>query len=249
MKFLPHILVLLLVFVAPAWDYFEAKRLKSSVDPRKRVRWYATITSCSWIFALATWAAFNWRNLFRIAAPASWLPEGTFARVIVAGALITGIVAAQVMTLIAMRSNEKMRAKIGEALRPLYFILPVTREERRWWVAVSLTAGVCEEIVYRGFLIPYFMGAPASFPVTLAMIASSLVFGLAHIYQGVRGAIGTAILGMVFAVLFVTTGNLWVPIVLHALIDARLLLMIDEGQNLEPMAQGAGNSSDDGYAR
>jgi len=249
MKYLPHLIVLLLIFVAPAWDYFEVKRLKASADPRKRVRWYAMVISYSWILALGACAAFGWRTLFRISAPAFWLPQGQVAGALVAGALITGIVMVQVMTLIAMRSNEKMRAKITEALRPLYFILPVTREERGWWIAVSLTAGICEEIVYRGFLIPYFMGAPANLPVTIAMIASSLVFGLAHLYQGVRGAIGTAILGMVFAILFVMTGNLWVTIVLHALIDARLLLMIAEGQSLEPVTQGRGTLSDDAYAR
>jgi uncharacterized protein len=235
MKYLPHVIALALVFVAPAWDYFETKRLKASADPRRRVRWYAKIIVFSWIFALGTCAAFGWKSVFRIAASASWLPEGHIVRVLVAGALIGGM-AAQVVMLLAIHASEKTRAKIAEALRPMYFILPVTREERRWWIAVSLTAGVCEEIVYRGFLIPYFM-VHANLPVTLAIIASSLVFGMAHIYQGLRGAIGAALLGMVFAVLFVMTGNLWVPITLHALIDARLLLMISEGQNLEPVAQ------------
>ena len=95
----------------------------------------------------------------------------------------------------------------------------------------------CEEIVYRGFLIRYFMGTPRYLAVSLAMIASNGVFGPGHIYQGAKGAIATTILGMVFAILFVTTGRLWAPIVLHALMDARLLLMIDEGQSLEPAAQ------------
>jgi hypothetical protein len=127
----------------------------------------------------------------------SWLPETQVARVLVAGALIAGILVAQVMTLVGVRSNEKVRARIAEALRSMYFILVLT----------------------------------------LAMIASSVVFGPGHIHQGAKGAMGTTILGMVFAIVFVTTGTLWVPTVLHALIDARLLPMIDEGQSREPAAQ------------
>jgi uncharacterized protein len=235
MRYLPHVITAMLIFVAPAWDYFEARRLKQSADPRKRVRWYAKLTVCSWIFAAGACAVVGWREVFSIAARAAWLPQAAGARAFVAG-MIGAIIVAQAVMLVAMRSNEKMKAKITEAMRPLYFMLPVTREERRWWLVVSVTAGICEEIVYRGFLIPYFMGAPAYFSITLAMAASSVVFGLGHIYQGVRGAIGTAVLGMVFAILFVMTGSLWAPIALHALIDARILLMIPEGMDLAPTA-------------
>jgi membrane protease YdiL (CAAX protease family) len=69
------------------------------------------------------------------------------------------------------------------------------------------------------------------------MGVSSLIFGIAHIYQGMRGTIGSSVLGFIFALLFVMTGNLALPMLLHALIDARILLMIPEGMNLAPEAQ------------
>ena len=140
--------------------------------------------------------------------------------------------------LLKLRGNSEARGKLMKAMAALWFILPVTREERRWFFVVSITAGVCEEVVYRGFLIHYLMGAPAGIGVTLAVVVSSVIFGIGHIYQGVRGAIGTAILGFVFAVLFVVTGNLAAPILLHAAIDARVLLMIPEGLDLAPGEAG-----------
>ncbi|MGC1382317.1 MAG: CPBP family intramembrane glutamic endopeptidase, partial [Candidatus Acidiferrales bacterium] len=119
----------------------------------------------------------------------------------------------------------------------VYFILPVTHEERVWFFFVSLSAGICEEILYRGFLIHYWMGSPTQLSVAMAMLVSSLIFGIGHIYQGVRGAIGSTVLGFIFALLFVMTGNLALPMFLHALIDARILLMIPEGLDLAPTAE------------
>jgi uncharacterized protein len=58
------------------------------------------------------------------------------------------------------------------------------------------------------------------------MLACAL-FGFAqHIYQGLKGIVGTAILGLLFSAVFVVTGNLLVPMILHFLIDLRILLLL-----------------------
>jgi membrane protease YdiL (CAAX protease family) len=51
------------------------------------------------------------------------------------------------------------------------------------------------------------------------------VFGLAHAYQGVTGVVTTGVLGGVLAALYLGTGSLLLPVVLHALIDLRFLLV------------------------
>jgi uncharacterized protein len=235
MRYLPHAIALALILVMPVWDYFEAARLKASTNPRKRVHWYAKLIPLSWSFAALACIPAGWPAVFFTSARsgAAWLSLGEGIRLFLIG-VITAVLLTQVGMLIAMRKNEKLRAKIATALRSVYFILPVTREERWWFFFVSITAGICEEILYRGFLIHYLIGSSAHLNVTLAMIASSLIFGMAHFYQGVRGAIGSAILGMVFAVVFVLGGNLLLPMFLHTLIDARVLLMIPEGVSLAP---------------
>ena len=48
---------------------------------------------------------------------------------------------------------------------------------------------------------------------------SSIVFGVGHLYQGPTGALRTGVIGMVFAVLTIATGSLWVPMLVHVLID------------------------------
>jgi CAAX protease family protein len=235
-SYIPHIVVLALIFVMPAWDMVETRRLRASADPRKRLKWYLKLIVASWaLAALVTWTSGGWHNVATIYAHAPWLPSGEAARDFVVG-LLVAIIVAQTVMLFQLRRKPEAQAKIAKALASLYFILPVTREERRWYFIVSLTAGICEEVVYRGFLIHYLMGAPAMLHVGLAVVGSSLIFGLGHLYQGIRGMIGTTVLGLVFAILYLITGNLAIPILLHAAIDARILLMLPEGVDLAPIA-------------
>jgi membrane protease YdiL (CAAX protease family) len=236
MRYIPHLITFTLIFIMPVWDYFESKRLKQSPEPRKRVQWYRKVILGSWLFAILAAVAAGWREVFFIGVRPGWMPMREGVRDFVAG-LVAALIMVQVVALLKARGNEEVRAKLARALKAVYFILPVTREERVWFLFVSLTAGICEEILYRGFLIHYWMGAPAGLGVTLAMLVSSVIFGVGHIYQGVRGAISTSILGFVLAVLFVMTGSLAAPIFLHAVLDARVLLMVPEGLDLAPEAQ------------
>ena len=138
------------------------------------------------------------------------------------------LIAIMLPALLALRS-EKIRAKAGKAAKRLAYLLPSTRDERAWWWAVCITAGICEEIVYRGFLLHYFHTLPFHLSLTWALVVSSMIFGIGHLYQGVGGGVQTAVIGFVFGTMFVMTGSLVLPIVLHAVMDLRVLAMLPVG--------------------
>ncbi len=234
---IPHFIAVFLIVGAPVWDVLEMRRLKASTDPGARVSWYAKALTASWTMALLAVLVSGWRELWYIRETVSWLPHGDGVRAFLIGLLVAMLVG-QLIPIVVMRSNEKLQARVRQALSALYFILPVTRKERWWWVAVSLTAGVCEEILYRGFLIRYFQAAPAYASLTFAIVGSIIAFGIGHSYQGFRGVVATSILGAVFAVIFVMTGSLLVPVLLHAFVDVRILLMVPEGVSLAPAREG-----------
>ena len=99
------------------------------------------------------------------------------------------------------------------ALSPL---IPHNRVERAWFIAVAITAGLCEEFIYRGFLLWAF--APW-LGLWGAALASTVSFGLAHAYQGRGGAIRAGTFGAVFVVLAIAMGSVVPGMMLHALLD------------------------------
>ena len=95
-------------------------------------------------------------------------------------------------------------------------IAPRTPKEDRLFGIVSITAGVCEEILYRGLLLAALVSLVGTWP---AVAISSLIFGLGHAYQGTSGIAMTGLVGLVLALLTVVSGSLYTAIILHAVID------------------------------
>ena len=104
-------------------------------------------------------------------------------------------------------------------------LLPRTTGERRLFTLVGVTAGVCEEWLYRGFFLAVVAAVGGGLPAPVLVAVGALAFGLAHAYQGVAGIVTTGVLGGVMAGLYLGTGSLLLPVLLHALIDLRFLLV------------------------
>ncbi|MDG6109765.1 CPBP family intramembrane metalloprotease [Dactylosporangium aurantiacum] len=113
---------------------------------------------------------------------------------------------------------------IDPAEDPLAFLRPATPAERRWAAVGALAAGAGEEIVFRGLFIA--AGTATGLPPWAAAALSAVLFGLGHRYQGVRGMIVTTGAAVVFTTLYALTGNLIVPIALHATVDLVSLLLV-----------------------
>ena len=230
MMILQHLLVFFLIVVTPLWDWYEIPKLKASVAPRKKIRFYQKIVAASWacaMVAVVTIGVAAATTIHTASGDAAWLEPrsraGFFLEGLVAGMLIVIMLPA----FLALRS-EKIRVKAGKAAKKLAFLLPSTAEERRWWWLVCITAGICEEVVYRGFLLHYFH-VPLHLNLTWALVVASVIFGIGHLYQGIAGAVQTVVIGFVLGILFLLTGNLLLPIVVHAVMDLRVLAMLPEG--------------------
>lgn len=92
-----------------------------------------------------------------------------------------------------------------------------------WWriPVLLLTAfanGWAEEIVVVGFLLTRLR--QLRFSPVAAVVITSVLRGLYHLYQGFGAGLGNLAMGLVFGYLYVRTGRLWPLIVAHALIDA-----------------------------
>ena len=228
---LQHLLVLLLVVGAPLWDRYEIPRLKASTEPRKKIHYYGKIMAATWICAIASALFIGIVSVFAIhttPGEIAWLDPGSRGRMFMQGLTIGVLIVIFVPAVLALRS-EKIRVKAGKAAKRMSFLLPSSGEERRWWWLVCLTAGIGEEVIYRGFLLHYLHVAPFHWSWTLALAVSSVIFGIGHLYQGIAGGASTVVVGFLFGLMFLATGNLLLPIVVHAVMDLRILALLPEG--------------------
>jgi membrane protease YdiL (CAAX protease family) len=104
-------------------------------------------------------------------------------------------------------------------------LLPRTAAERRAFARLAVTAGTCEELLYRGVLLGVAVAlAPGLTPWRLVAV-SALAFAVAHTYQGPVGMATALVLGGGLAVLFLGSGSLLLPVLHHVLIDLRILVL------------------------
>jgi uncharacterized protein len=107
---------------------------------------------------------------------------------------------------------DRVRSKMAE-IEPLS---PHTSEERKIWTIVAITAGCCEEVLFRGFLLAFL----ASLAGLIAAVAITvLLFGLFHAYYGWKGILKTAAFGLFVTALALWSASLVPVIILHASID------------------------------
>jgi membrane protease YdiL (CAAX protease family) len=78
-------------------------------------------------------------------------------------------------------------------------MLPHRGIELTLWIALSVTAGFCEETVFRGYLQRQFMALTQSAPA--GILLSAAAFGAAHAYQGFRMVILIGLYGAMFGIL------------------------------------------------
>jgi membrane protease YdiL (CAAX protease family) len=228
-----HLLFLFLLVVVPIWDLYSTRKLKRNPSSEQKIRYYKTICTWLWIASALAVVAIGFRPLFTISSSPgeiSWLLLHPWVRYLVEALIAIFVIISVVLpvgTVIWMKLTKRPRRyRSADALKSFSYFFPATWTERRWWVFVCITAGVCEETLFRGFLLQYLHVFPWTLNLTLALLISSVVFGFNHLYQGARGVAGTAIAGLLFGLLFLLTGNLLLPIIFHGVIDLRMLAIL-----------------------
>jgi membrane protease YdiL (CAAX protease family) len=96
-------------------------------------------------------------------------------------------------------------------------LLPQSLVEVLIWIGTSITAGICEEMAFRGYLQRQIHALSGS--VVVAVVGQGLVFGLGHSYQGWKSTIVICVLGVLFGTLAAWRRNLRANIIVHAWAD------------------------------
>ncbi|WP_150237862.1 CPBP family intramembrane glutamic endopeptidase [Nocardiopsis quinghaiensis] len=111
---------------------------------------------------------------------------------------------------------------LPEPERERGLLVPRGTVERALAAGVAVTGGVFGELLYRGLFIVLLAGMGV--PLWITAVLSVALFSVAHLYQGWWGLVSAGASGTLFTVLYLGTGSIWVPILVHVALDLRSLV-------------------------
>jgi len=209
------LIFLFLGVVVPWRGSIRMKKLlaKPETTSKERISLYGSTRLMQWAITLFAF----WRATARgLTAGDFGLGRGQFAEIFLA--CVVGGLALGALHWGNLRRVARVGGAGAERMRSIAkHILPQSGVELLPYCALAVTAGVCEEFLYRGFA--YAALTRAGVPVWLGFLGTSILFGLAHLYQGRGGVVGTTILGLLFAGGRLVFGSLVPAIVWHSVID------------------------------
>ncbi len=230
---LPNVL-LLVTIMGLVWflkgDLFGYRRIKRLSDTASRQKTYRLwIAKAAIAFVLP--AVIGLALLGRLDALVTVPPEFDALRTLlpsfegdsrvellgmIGGSALGGLIIGAVL---ATRGNWRILKTIGN----VGSLLPRNRPEIAHAAAMSIAAGISEELAFRLFL-PLLV-ALVSGNAFVAFGVAVAAFGAMHLYQGRAGVIATTLVGALMAAVYLMTGELWLAMVLHALIDLNSLAL------------------------
>jgi membrane protease YdiL (CAAX protease family) len=127
----------------------------------------------------------------------------------------TGVAVVFLICSIAVLSIMGGHGKAADA--STQFLFPHGKLESTLWILMSLTAGICEEAIFRGYLQCQFTAFSRN--TAIGIVLSAATFGAAHAYQGLRHAVQIAILGAMLGALAWWRKTVRPGMIAHALED------------------------------
>ena len=203
-------IVLAIVGLNAYWALTRAAEARGGMGPGRPAIYLRTIAT-EWVVLAAVVIGVKLRGVSLEAVfGEKWRSVGAVLRDAALGT------AAMVMALVLVTIIGALFGE-GSADGTVRFLLPQSAQEKALWILVSMSAGICEEAVYRGYLQRQFAAMTGRVPAGIIM--SGLAFGAVHLYQGLSRAASIAMLGMFFGLVAQWRKSVRPVMVAHALQD------------------------------
>lgn len=213
------LLIALICLWLPAQEFAGMALSHRAIDaglPRARLNTYGQSLVTLWLTAGAVLMV--WLLEGRALAGLGLRYDGA-AREVLGFAAAAIIGALLLMQYVAVASREEMRTAFRAAVEKAPGVkrfMPQTSAEYWRFQLLSVTAGVTEEIIFRGFLI----AALASLlPLWAAALAALVIFVALHVYQGIAQLPGVFLAGAAMTAIYLVSGSLYPAIAAHVLVD------------------------------
>jgi len=206
-----HTTLLLVILLGGAGlMYFSSTRMRTDEHPN-RLAFYATTMIWEWF--LTAYVLFGVRHhgksLVEVTG-ARWNSAKDFFRdlgVAFAFWIVALVVLGLTAALLHFRGSRES----------LSFLAPQGPAQIAMWVLLSVTAGFCEETIFRGYLQKQFIAWSNNPPIGIFL--SAVVFGACHIYQGAKAVVVIMVYGLLFGILAQWRKSMRPGMMTHALHD------------------------------
>lgn len=216
LTFPDHLLVAVIVIGLPLRALHGIRVLRSATPydlPALRARLWVRGMAVQWSLGAVVLALWFARHRDPLALGLGLKPSMGLAGVLVGLVTIVSIVLRQRGAIIA---DDTLRARVRARLAPVERLMPRSVREMPLFTALAATAGFCEELLFRGYLLWYFAHG---MPWAAACVLQAIVFGVCHAYQGRNGIWMTMFAGAFFTAVVVITGSLYPAMLIHGLMD------------------------------
>ncbi len=229
------LIFIVLGLVLPWRGRLRIKKLKEMphVGTMERLSLYASTIAFQWFaVGVVTWRA--WAHGFT----ASQLGLAIRDRTQILVASIVGAATVAALQWLNLRRVGKIPVESRGALQVLAErILPQSTVELLPYLALAITAGLCEEFLYRGFAMAVLVRV--GLQTWSVVLVSSVLFGMAHSYQGRGGMVMTLLIGLILGSSRIVFGSLVPAIFWHSAVD--VVAGMAGPQYLVPKAKGPDN--------
>jgi len=184
-----------------------------------RLSLYASTIAFQWLSV----ALILWRTIHHGIHPAQLGLSPAFNRISIATTIVISILFFLLQFISSRRLKAGADGSRGEAVQLALKVFPRDGGERLAFFALVSTVAICEEFIYRGFAQYVFQDWSHS--LFFGLVLSSLLFSVAHLYQGKRGLVSTFAVGILFAGVRAWSGTLLPTIVAHFVADLTIGLL------------------------
>lgn len=187
-----HTMIVLLVLLGLSAAGMVTHGLPRTNHPHARAVGYVAVMIYEWLTVAFIWWGVHRRGVhLRELVGGDWARPIHFLRDL--GIAIGFLVVAQIVLGII---GHLLKAAPNQAIQNLF---PRGPSETTFFLLLALTAGLCEEIIFRGYLQRQF--AALTHAVAGGIVVQAILFGAAHGYQGWKLMVVIAVFGTLFGLL------------------------------------------------
>jgi membrane protease YdiL (CAAX protease family) len=173
-------LVLAALAINGCLGFIRSNQLRQSAAPNRPTAYLRTILIEWLILALVLTGVWLHKSPLCTVLGERWRSPAQFLRDL-------GIALVFLILSIFITSVFGHHAQHGATDPAVKFLMPETANEKWLWALLAISAGICEEAVYRGYLQQQFSAYTRSLPA--GILISAVCFGAGHAYQGTRLAV------------------------------------------------------------